>query len=243
MDLREQSTNTNRHPWELSRADMVLGLLSDRGRDTRYADIGSGDQYFARRLAATTSAPVFAVDVHYAQRGADGQIVSCTDLDQVPTGSIDCAVLMDVIEHVGDDVGLVRSVRRILAPGAEVLITVPAHAALWSDHDVFLGHHRRYNRSQLCAALSAGGLTVSECFYFYAVPFFARTAGVALTRLGRRRESAGEVSRWRFDERHPATRGVRAILNADFRISRWLSAVPLFGCGLSLCARCRPTSA
>src|SRR3974390_3538408 len=115
MDLRERGTTENRHPWELSRADMVLRLLARHTRSTRYADIGSGDLYVAQRLVHTTDAPVYAVDVNYPEAGTEGRVVVCTDLNQVPSGSIDCALLMDVLEHVDDDVDLLRAVGRILA--------------------------------------------------------------------------------------------------------------------------------
>src|SRR5262249_37896582 len=146
MDLRERGTNENRHPWELSRADMVLGLLAPNARSTRYADIGSGDLFFAQKLADITDAPVYAVDVNYPDSASEGRVVVCPALNQVPSASIDCAVLMDVLEHVDDDVGLLRAVGRILTAAGEAVVTVPAHAFLWSDHDVFLGHRRRYNR-------------------------------------------------------------------------------------------------
>ena len=118
MDLKEQIQNPHRHPWELSRADMALTLLARNGRDTRYADIGSGDLYFARRLRELTTESVYAVDVNYVQQRNEDRIIVCTDLQQVPSESIDCAILMDVLEHVKDDVGLLRDVERILAPAA-----------------------------------------------------------------------------------------------------------------------------
>jgi len=245
MDLRERSDNPNRHPWELSRADMVLRLLARRatpGGHTRYADVGAGDLYFARRLATLTDAPVFAVDVNYPEAGTDGPVVVCTDLVQVASGSIDCAVLMDVIEHVDDDVGLVRDVDRILTPDGELLITVPAHQALWSEHDVFLGHRRRYDRRRLLDVVDRAGLHVIECFHFYGLPCVARAAGAALARLGVGRSAHG-VGQWPLAPDHPVTRTLRATLNADFRITRRLAATPLAACGLSICAICRRTSA
>jgi SAM-dependent methyltransferase len=243
MDLRERNANPNRHPWELSRADMALQLLSANARDTTYVDIGSGDLYFARRLCDLTDAPVYAVDVHYANAGAEAQLVICTDLAQVPSGSVDCAVLMDVLEHVDDDAGLLRAVGRVLTPGGHLLITVPAHALLWSDHDVFLEHRRRYNLRNLRGALQRGGLDIVECFYFYGLPCLARAFRVGLSRLGVRQTHSNTVARWPYPSQHPITRLLRAMLNCDFRLSRLLGSSPLSGCGLSICAICRRTSA
>jgi hypothetical protein len=222
---------------------MVLGLLRGNPRDTRYADVGSGDLYFARRLSALTDAPVYAVDVNYGAPRIDGSIRICTDLVQVPSESIDCAVLMDVLEHIVDDVGLLDSMGRILTRSGRVLITVPAHAFLWSEQDVFLGHHRRYDRKGLRDVLNRGGLDVIESFYFYAVPFVARAITVALSRAGIGGPKAGGVGTWRYPLTHPITRAVRTTLNGDFRVSRRLGESALSGWGLSICAICRRTSA
>jgi SAM-dependent methyltransferase len=243
MDLKERGTSQNRHPWELSRADMVLQLLARHARSTRYADIGSGDLYFAQKLADTADARVYAVDVNYPESATNGRVVICTDLNQVPSASIDCAVLMDVLEHVDDDVGLLRAVGRILTAAGELVVTVPAHAFLWSDHDVFLGHRRRYNRDQVRDALQRGGFDIVECFYFYAGPFLARAAGVGLSRLGGEKKEAVGVGQWPYPSTHVVTGTLRAMLNVDFRLSRLLGRTPVSGFGLSICALCRRTSA
>ena len=62
-------------------------------------------------------------------------------------GSFDLAVCLDVIEHLQDDRGALRELRRVLAPGGALLVTVPAYQWLWSGHDEINHHHRRYNRA------------------------------------------------------------------------------------------------
>jgi SAM-dependent methyltransferase len=57
--------------------------------------------------------------------------------------------LMDVLEHVENDLGLLTSVIDTIAVGTSVLITVPADMTLWSEHDVVLGHYRRYDPRSL----------------------------------------------------------------------------------------------
>lgn len=218
----------------------MLRLLTRRARPgghTRYADVGAGDRYFAHRLAALTGAPVYAVDANYSETAVDGPLIVCTDLAQVPPGSVDCALLMDVIEHVDDDAGLVRDVDRLLTPAGELLITAPAHQALWSEHDVFLGHRRRYDRRRLLDILDGAGFDVLECFHFYALPWVGRAARVGLQRLGVGRSTHG-VGRWPLPADHPVTRTLRAALNADFHITRRLAAF-----GLSICAICQRRSA
>jgi SAM-dependent methyltransferase len=53
-------------------------------------------------------------------------------------------LLMDVLEHVADDVDLLSRLVLAATPGTYFLITVPADPRLWSGHDVAFGHYRRY---------------------------------------------------------------------------------------------------
>ena len=66
-------------------------------------------------------------------------------------GAVDADVLllMDVLEHVGDDRALLADSVAKVPRGARVVITVPAFRFLWSGHDVFLGHERRYTLPQV----------------------------------------------------------------------------------------------
>ncbi len=54
-------------------------------------------------------------------------------------------LLTDVLEHVSDDLGLLKSIVNACAPGTLILISVPADMRLWSPHDVAFGHYRRYD--------------------------------------------------------------------------------------------------
>ena len=55
--------------------------------------------------------------------------------------------MLDVLEHVQDDVGLLGAMVRALRPGAFLLLTVPADMRLWSPSDEAYGHYRRYDRN------------------------------------------------------------------------------------------------
>jgi SAM-dependent methyltransferase len=58
-------------------------------------------------------------------------------------------LLMDVLEHVEDDRGVLAPLAQSLAPGAILLLTVPADMRLWSAHDEGLLHFRRYDEAML----------------------------------------------------------------------------------------------
>jgi len=69
-------------------------------------------------------------------------------------GKVDACLLMDVLEHLDDDRGAIRSATKFLKPGGHLLITVPAEPALWSRHDEYHEHRRRYMPADIRALLS-----------------------------------------------------------------------------------------
>lgn len=60
-------------------------------------------------------------------------------------------LMMDVLEHVEDDRALLADLVSVTKPGAHILVTVPADMALWSPHDVAVGHRRRYSTESFSA--------------------------------------------------------------------------------------------
>jgi 2-polyprenyl-3-methyl-5-hydroxy-6-metoxy-1,4-benzoquinol methylase len=99
-----------------------------------------------------------------------------------PDGQFDCVCAFDVIEHVEDDVLAVKELLRVCKVGGSVLISVPAHMHLWSQHDVINHHHRRYNQNQLITLFqkqSVGHLHFSSYFNtrLYPLVWLARRLG------------------------------------------------------------------
>lgn len=69
----------------------------------------------------------------------------------------DAAGLFDVLEHVEDDVAVLKGARRALRPGGRLFVTVPQHPFLWSVNDEAAFHKRRYTRGELRYKLEASG--------------------------------------------------------------------------------------
>jgi len=70
----------------------------------------------------------------------------------------DVITCLDVLEHVERDEDALRQLASALAPGGLLLVTVPAHPALYSEWDRGLGHYRRYRLRDLVARVRAAGL-------------------------------------------------------------------------------------
>lgn len=242
MDLIEAAHGSgNRHPWELSRRDLVASLLAGRESWRGLADVGAGDGFVAKSFRPRVTGPVYAVDVNYPASLDTGNIHWVRSLADVPAGAAECILLMDVLEHVEDDGGLVRDIGTKLLPGGLVVVTVPAFAWLYSVHDEYLGHVRRYQRETLRDVLERNGLIVDEMFYFFMLLFAVRSLMVVMHRVWPQRQSRG-VGDWRFPEHHLLTRLLWRALNWDRSICRQVNRLAIRVPGLSICAVCRKAS-
>lgn len=83
----------------------------------------------------------------------------------------DLIAMLDVLEHIDDDVGSLRTLGKRLAPDGRLLLTVPAVPWLWSDHDVLHHHKRRYTKALLHKQLHQADLEVVSIGYFNSLLF------------------------------------------------------------------------
>jgi SAM-dependent methyltransferase len=105
--------------------------------------------------------------VSLARERDAGEVLEGSVLDMpFDDGSFDLSVSFDVIEHLEDDVGALRELRRVTKPGGALLVTVPAYQWLWSGHDEINHHHRRYNRRTLLAAAVGAGWQQERSAHF-----------------------------------------------------------------------------
>jgi SAM-dependent methyltransferase len=104
------------------RIEVVLPHLPARGR---VLDAGCGDRTVIERLARTRP------DLEYI--GADLRVMTPgpglvrADCQTLPfeDGSLDCVLMLAVIEHVPDQLAALAEARRIMRAGGTVLITTP----------------------------------------------------------------------------------------------------------------------
>ena len=254
MDLREARLApgaARRHPWEIARADAVRRLLLDgrAGAPATILDVGCGDAYVAQVLAHALAARCACVDTGFTpddlarlRAGLSTVRVSLHGtLDEgvdALGGPADAVLLLDVLEHVEDDQALLARLRQSPAVGARtrLLVTVPAHQALFGSHDALLGHYRRYAPRELAGRLAAAGFVVEQTGQFFLLPLLGRVAGLARERLVGARPGRG-VAAWGGGPR--LTRLAAGLLRLDVACGRGLSRLGLPRPGLSSYALCR----
>ncbi len=114
------------------------------------------------------------------------------DLSMFRAGSYDLVALLDVLEHVPDDLGSLKAIRKLLKPGGALLLTVPANKWMWSAHDVAHHHFRRYTKGELGRLLSQAGYELQLHSYFNSLLFPLIAAARLIGKL-RRSESADDA--------------------------------------------------
>jgi SAM-dependent methyltransferase len=119
------------------------------------------------RRGTVTGVELSDVSVGLARERGCGEVIAGSVLDMpFPSDSFDLAVTLDVIEHLEDDLGALQEMRRVVAPGGALLVTVPAYPWLWSGHDVINHHHRRYTRRSLQRVAERAGWAQMRTTYF-----------------------------------------------------------------------------
>ena len=180
MDVKETELlrgNIADHWYYRSKARVVERLVSGL-RPRIILDIGAGSGFFSRHLINRgVAGEAWCVDINYPQESdivENGRNIHFRR--SVSNLSADLVLLMDVLEHVDDDVGLLREAVSNSAPDATFLISVPAFQFMWSGHDEFLEHKRRYTLRGIERVAKNAGLRVRRGCYFYASIFPAAMA-------------------------------------------------------------------
>ena len=175
MDIKEAGilgADPGDHWYYRSKVEAVERCLKGV-TSTTLLDVGAGSGFFSRHLLARTPLrAAYCVDPNYTHEWSEEvEGKPLRFLRSTESVDADLVLLMDVVEHVDDDVALLREYASKSRRDATFLISVPAFQFLWSAHDVFLGHRRRYSLKSLEATVRAAGLTVTGGGYYYGAVF------------------------------------------------------------------------
>ena len=208
MDIKEQAVLGDRigqHWYYRAKGEAMRRLLGKR--PIRHVlDVGAGSGVFSRMLLAGGAGQATCVDPAYDEETEEVEAgkpirfvhgVGQTDADVV--------LLMDVLEHVDDDAGLLAEYAAKAGPGARFLISVPAFKWMWSGHDVFLEHRRRYTLKMLQDTVRKAGLVPVQGCYFYGLTLPLAAGRRAVRRLV---ESGTPVAKSDLQQHSPVVNAV-----------------------------------
>jgi SAM-dependent methyltransferase len=117
----------------------------------------------------------------------------------LPGRSVDVIVMLNVLEHIEDDVLALKKAFGLLRPGGALVIEVPAGPGLYDDYDRELRHFRRYSAGELRRKLEEAGFSVARRSHlgFLLFPFFAAVKLFGIWRSGGGKDGGDAVVRAR----------------------------------------------
>ncbi|WP_445191361.1 class I SAM-dependent methyltransferase [Sphingomonas sp. Tas61C01] len=206
------------HWWYRARRDILADYLTRYAAlpaDARILEIGCGTGHNLPMLAGFGSVEAIEIDpaardIASARLGRPVGDAPLPALPGIERGAYDLIAVLDVVEHIEDDVAALAAMRDCLKPGGKILIAVPAHQWMWSAHDTVNHHHRRYSKKTLAAAIAAAGLRPRKLTYFNSLLFPLAAAARVAGRMTGRDDS---------DDSPPA-KPLNALFETIFRLER-----------------------
>jgi SAM-dependent methyltransferase len=159
--------------WYRARTQLLEVALGDYlGSPRQLLDVGSADGPSVAWMRGDHRRTAIDVD----PRGLKPGEGVCASALALPFGdaTFDVVGAFDVLEHCEPESQALTELTRVLQPGGRLLMSVPAYAWAWSDHDEQAGHYRRYTRKRLVRAIEGSGLVVDRATYGFGgvFPFF-----------------------------------------------------------------------
>jgi len=263
MDLRESeitnSEESGRHPWEKARREVVVSLIKRflpriMNERSQVLDIGCGDTWLIEQLSSDLVQSKFiAVDTafneqllkKYRDRLNRDKFEVFDSLDSALINrekKADLVLLLDVIEHIEDDITFLKwtqSFSNHITTETKFLITVPAFQSLFCEHDVFLGHYRRYTNRMLKQHIEEAGMEVEHIGYFFFTLLPLRIIEVLKEKLSSSEKSAKGVASWKEKSTDAI---IKWVLLTDYKVSTLFNKIGIRLPGLSNYIVCKPKS-
>jgi SAM-dependent methyltransferase len=192
----------DRHWWYRGRRGVLERVIAGLGlpAHARILDAGCGSGRNMIELArhgTVTGVELSDTSVALARERGAGEVIEGSVLDMgFAADSFDLAVSLDVIEHLEDDLAALRELRRVVAPGGSLLVTVPAYQWLWSGHDEINHHHRRYTRRSLQRVAEQAGWEQARTTYFNSLLLPAAIVLRVLDRVNRAKTTESSLDLW-----------------------------------------------
>jgi len=163
MDLKEKSifeqynVDPEKSWWEYSRIKLLKHYFPGIFRSTeklKILDFGAGAAITSKKIARQNAQnQIIAYDIGYERNHTDQNLENLSYIKKVKKDHYDVILCMDVLEHIENEEEAIKDIKNMMDETTTLLVTVPAHQWLWSSHDEFLDHKRRYSKDGLKSLL------------------------------------------------------------------------------------------
>ena len=182
--------------WYVARRKIILDQLQSlinntKGRTPSLLDIGCGTGKnlssflkFSEAYGVDSSMEAIQFCLKRGLTNIALQDLSKDQLSENPFGKkFDFITMLDVIEHIEDDVQYLSTISNWLTEGGLLFLTVPAYQWLWSGEDYVSHHVRRYSRKLLQETVQKAGFVIEKISYFNTFLFPAQVLVILIKRL------------------------------------------------------------
>ncbi len=188
----------DKHWWSRARRDILADVLERELKpqaDRRILEIGCGTGFnlaMLARFGTVDGVELYGPSREIASRRLGRPVIDSRlpELSDLPHESYDLIALLDVLEHIEDDRGALAAIAGRLNPGGRILLTIPQHPWMWTDHDEVCHHVRRYTKSTLRAAAAGLGLKFDMLQNFNSLLFPLAAADRLAARMTDRKQGA-----------------------------------------------------
>jgi SAM-dependent methyltransferase len=149
-------------------ADWIVALMAPY-LGGRILEVGAGHGTYTGLLAEF--GPVTATELseravsRLAERYAGCDRITVCPAASLGDATFDTAVVVNVLEHIEDDVGALHGLGASLSQDGHIVVFSPAFNALYSAFDAEIGHYRRYTRSSLRRVIRDADLELLDVRY------------------------------------------------------------------------------
>lgn len=172
------------HPWEYARCKVIIDIVKPfmdmNSESSNVLDIWCGDLFFLNQFCKEfPSFNAVAVDrafdaeliLSLKKKYQDLSVSIYKNIEDVRlnSGYANILFLLDVIEHIENDQEFLDSLSRqtYVTRNSLFVFTAPAFNSLFSEHDKWLGHYRRYSLIDLKTRITLAGFEYIRGGYFF----------------------------------------------------------------------------